>query len=258
MTKSSVTPDEAVLDTASRYGPVCSTPVRRAAMVHWWDELTFFHWRFEPAVVQRLLPHGLTVETFDGTAWVGLVPFFLRVGLPRIPSVPWMSRFAETNVRTYVRSKDGTSGIWFFSLDAGRLGAVLVARSTYRLPYFWSKMALERTGSMISYSCRRRWPGPRGATSEAVVEIGDRYAVDELGELDHFLTARWALFSAPRSGLHHALAFHDPWPLHRGRVVWLHDELVTAAGLPAPLDGPLVHYSPSVEVRIGWPATIGS
>ena len=82
---------------------------------------------------------GLTVETMDGSAWVGLVPFFLRVGLPGVPSVPWLSRFAETNVRTYVRSRDGARGIWFFSLDAARLGAVVTARATYRIPYFWSK-----------------------------------------------------------------------------------------------------------------------
>ena len=69
-------------------------------MVHWWDELTFLHWRFEPVAVQRLLPPGLEVETMDGSAWVGLVPFFLRVGLPTVPSIPWASRFAETNVRT--------------------------------------------------------------------------------------------------------------------------------------------------------------
>jgi uncharacterized protein YqjF (DUF2071 family) len=240
-------------DEAIRYGPACSTPVERAAMVNWWDELTFLHWRYEAAAVQRLLPPGLTVETFDGTAWVGLVPFFLRVGLPGVSSVPWMSRFAETNVRTYVRSQDGTSGVWFFSLDAARLGAVLVARSTYRVPYFWSKMAIERSGSTISYSCRRRWPGPRDAVSEAVIEIGKQFRADELRELDHFLTARWALFSAPRRGLRHAQASHDPWPLHRGRVLAFRDELLVAAGLPAPVGDPLVHYSPSVEVRIGWP-----
>lgn len=222
-------------------------------MVHGWDELTFLHWRFEPRAVQRLLPPGLTVETFDGTAWVGLVPFFLRVGFPGVPSVPWMSRFAETNVRTYVRSRDGRSGIWFFSLDAARLGAVLVARMTYRLPYFWSQLAIDRRGSTLTYSCRRRWPGPRGARSVATVEIGEPYRSEQLSELDHFLTARWALFSAPRSGLHHALASHEPWPLHRARVVDLDDGLVTAAGLPAPEGTPLVHYSPSVEVRIGWP-----
>src|SRR5688500_16164526 len=226
-------------------------------MVHWWDELTFLHWRFDPQDVQRLLPPGLTVQTFDGTAWVGLVPFFLRVGLPRVPSVPWLSRFAETNVRTYVTSADGARGIWFFSLDAARLGAVVVARSTYRLPYFWSEMAIERSGSTIAYRCRRRWPGPRGARSDTRIAIGEPFAPDELGELDHFVTARWALFSAPRAGLRRALAFHEPWPLHRARAERVDDELVRAAGLPAPEGEPLVHYSPSVEVRIGWPTKIG-
>ena len=234
------------------YGPVCEVPVARAAMVHWWEELTFIHWRYDPDVVQRLLPPGLTVETFDGVAWVGLVPFFLRVGLPKVRSVPWLSRFAETNVRTYARSQDGTSGVWFFSLDAARLGAVVIARSTYRLPYFWSKMGIERSSSRIEYRCERRWPGP-AAASAATIEIGPRYDPAELTALDHFLTARWALFSAPRVGLRHARAFHDPWPLHRAEIVRLDDTLVTAAALPAPEGQPLVHFAPSVTVRIGWP-----
>jgi uncharacterized protein len=235
------------------YGPECDAPVTRAAMVHWWDELTFLHWRYDPAAVQRLLPAGLTVETMDGTAWVGLVPFFLHVGLPGVPSIPWLSRFAETNVRTYVRSRDGARGIWFFSLDAARLGAVVTARATYRIPYFWSKMSIEHRGSTIQYRCRRRWPGPRGARSDVVLDIGKPFQPHELSELDHFLTARWSLYSAPRSGLHRALAFHDPWPLHRADPVRVDDELIRAAGLPPPDGAPLLHYSPSVEVRIGWP-----
>jgi uncharacterized protein len=236
---------------------VCPTPVARAAMVHWWDELTFLHWRYRADEVQRLLPPGLEVETCDGDAWVGLVPFFLRVGLPVARPVPWLSEFAETNVRTYVRSADGASGIWFFSLDAARLGAVLAARSTYRLPYFWSRMRLHHEGDAIRYECRRRWPGPRGATSRIAIDIGDPFEPSELSELDHFLTARWALFSAPRSGLHHARAIHDPWPLHRARATHVQDELLAAAGLPEPGGEPLVHYSPSVEVRIGWPHQLG-
>jgi uncharacterized protein len=236
---------------------VCETPVASAAMVQWWDELTFLHWRFGPSEVQRLLPPGLEVETCDGSAWVGLVPFFLRVGLPGVRPVPWLSEFAETNVRTYVRSADGASGVWFFSLDAARLGAVLVARSTYRLPYFWSRMRLYREGNAVRYECRRRWPSPRAAASRVTIDVGDPFEPQHLSELDHFLTARWALFSAPRSGLRHARALHDPWPLHRARARHVHDELVMAAGLPEPRGEPLVHYSPSVEVRIGWPRELG-
>jgi uncharacterized protein YqjF (DUF2071 family) len=239
------------------HGPVCEVPVVDAAMVHWWQQLTFIHWRFDAEAVQRLLPPGLTVETYDGSAWVGLVPFFLKVGVPHVPSVPWLSRFPETNVRTYVRSADGTSGVWFFSLDAARLGAVVVARATYRLPYFWSQMSIERSGSTIVYRSSRRWPKPAGH-SRATIEIGEAYREHELTELDHFLTARWALFSAPRSGLHHARAFHEPWPLHRARVAQLDDTLVTAAGLPPPDGDPVVHYAPSVEVRIGWPGRVNN
>lgn len=235
--------------------PDCDVPVVRASMIHWWQQLTFIHWRYDPAVVQALLPEGLTVETYDGSAWVGLVPFYMKVALPWGPSVPWLSRFPETNVRTYARGEDGTSGVWFFSLDASRLGAVVVARTSYRLPYFWSKMSIRRSGSTISYASSRRWPKPNAHTT-AAIEIHEPFAADELTELDHYLTARWALFSAPRGGLRKARAFHDPWPLHRARVAHLDDTLVTAAGLPAPQGEALVHYAPSVEVRIGWPSKV--
>jgi uncharacterized protein YqjF (DUF2071 family) len=234
------------------YGPVCDQPVERPVMVQSWDTLTFIHWRYPVGDVQRLLPAGLEVDPFDGSAWVGLVPFFLRVGVPGVSSVPWMSRFPETNVRTYVRAADGRRGLWFFSLDAARLGAVVVARSTYRLPYFWSKMRLTQKGRRVEYRCRRRWPGPRGAASVAVVDVGDAFEPDVLGEVDHFLTARWVVYSNPASGLHCADAFHQPWPLFRAELVHLADDLVPAAGLPAPGHDPLVHYSPSVEVDIGW------
>lgn len=225
-------------------------------MVQGWDALTFLHWRYPVDAVQALLPAGLTVETRDDSAWISLVPFFLRVGVPGISSVPWLSRFPETNVRTYVRAADGTTGIWFFSLDAARLSAVLVARATYRIPYFWARMRIDRSGSRITYTSRRRWPGPRGASSVVEIEIGAPFASHELNELDHFLTARWMLYSAPLTGLRSARAFHQPWPLHRGEVLRCDDELVTAAGLPAPDGEPIVHHSPSVDVRIGWPRKV--
>ncbi len=240
------------MHTVEIYEPTCATPVVHAAMANTWDELTFIHWRFDPAVVQQLLPAGLTVHTFDGDAWVGLVPFMMRVRPPGLPSVPWLTEFAETNVRTYVRGPDGSPGVWFFSLDAARLGAVVVARTTYRLPYFWSKMRTIRSGSRIEYRTRRRWPKPSGS-STVIVEIGEPFAPDELTSLDHFLTARWALYTASRTGFRHARVAHKPWPLTTAHLVAIDDTLVTAAGLPSPSGEPIVHYSSSVDVRIGWP-----
>ncbi len=222
-------------------------------MMHHWDTLTFLHWRFDPDAVQRLLPPGLEVEVRDGAAWVGLVPFFMRVGFPGVGSLPWVSRFCETNVRTYVRDAAGRSGIWFFSLDASRLAAVIMARTTYRLPYFWSRMELRSQGSTIRYDCTRWWPGPRGASSRVSITIGDRYAPEELTEFDHFLTARWILFSVAGKRRRFAKAQHSPWPLFRAVATVCHDEFVQATGLPANTDPPIVHYSPGVEVRIGRP-----
>ncbi len=231
----------------------CPFTVDKPVMLHRWERLTFLHWAFDPDVVQRLLPGGLEAEVIDGAAWAGLVPFFMRVATPGGARVPWASEFCETNVRTYVRDRDGRSGIWFLSLDAARLGAVVTARTTYRLPYFWSRMRIGQQGREITYRCRRRWPGPRGAASVARVVIGDRFSPADLGERDHFLTARWILFSHSGTRLRFARAAHPPWPLHRATVTGLDDGLIQAAGLPPPQGDPLVHYSPGVDVRIGRP-----
>jgi uncharacterized protein len=237
----------------------CPYTVDRPIMRQRWARLTFLHWGFEPDAVQRLLPDGLTAETWDGAAWVGLVPFYMRVATPGGREVPWVSRFCETNVRTYVRDPAGRSGIWFFSLDAARLGAVVTARVTpYRLPYFWSSMRLsERTGPgghEIAYLTRRPWPGGLGQlTSRVRVSVGDPIPPGEVTAFEHFLTARWRLFSVTRGRRASARACHERWPLHRATARLVDDQLISAAGLPAPAAEPLVHYSPGVDVAIGRP-----
>jgi uncharacterized protein len=232
----------------------CPFAVDRPVMRQRWERLTFLHWPFEAADVQRLLPGGLEVETCDGAAWIGLVPFYMRVAAPGGQRLPWVSNFCETNVRTYVRDHTGRSGIWFFSLDAARLGAVLTARATpYRLPYFWSSMRIGQRGDQVAYLCRRRWPGPRPATSRLRIAVGPPAAPADVTPLEHFLTARWTLFSVTGSRLVSARACHQPWPLHRAQALLVDDHLLTAAGLPAADGEPLVHYSSGVDVAIGRP-----
>ncbi|MFL5792842.1 MAG: YqjF family protein [Actinomycetota bacterium] len=225
-------------------------------MYQTWSWLAFLHWSYPPEVVQRLLPSGLRVHDLDGRAWVGLTPFVLEdLRTPVAPVPPWFSRFPETNVRTYVVGPDGREGLWFFSLDAARLEPVLVARSTYSLPYMWSAMTVERDGPTVRYRSRRRWPGPTPAASEITVDVGDPLAPAELGELDHYLTARWQLYTTLGPVLARSTVEHEPWPLHRAVVRQLDSNLVTAAGLPAPAGEPVVHWSPGVRTRIGglWP-----
>lgn len=234
--------------------PTCPITVPHPSMFHRWDDLTFLHWPYDPDVVQRLVPPGLEVETFDGVAWVALVPFRMEVRAPAGPAIPWISHFPETNVRTYVVAPDGTRGVWFLSLDATRLPAVLTARVGYRLPYFWSSMRIERHGAELTYTTRRRWPDPSGVRSRVRVRVGATFAPGELGDLDHRLTARWRLYSHhPAAQRRYALAEHEPWPLHRAELLDLDDELVAATGLPAPTGEPMVHWSPGVAVRIGLP-----
>ena len=225
-------------------------------MLQRWEELTFVHWPFDVDLVQRLLPSSLRVDVVENAAWVGLVPFRMTVTVPGLAPLPWVSRFLETNVRTYVVDADGQPGIWFFSLDAARFGAVAVARATYRLPYFWSEMSLQQREDVVQYDCRRRWPAG-GATSSVTVRVGEQLAADGLTPFDHRLTARWVLFSRAGNRHRYARAWHPPWPLHRARAISVDDQLVAAAGLPTPAGEPIVHYSPGVAVRIGPPQRYG-
>jgi hypothetical protein len=231
---------------------VCPHQIERVAMRHRWDQLTFLHWNYDPESVQSLLPPGLTAEPYEGRAWVGLVPFLMEVRSERGRALRWPFRFPETNVRTYVTGPGGEPGVWFFSLDAIRLGAVPTARGTYRVRYFWSDMDVKRSGTTMEYSSRRRWPGPCGAGSRVVVEIGDEYRPEELSPFDHYLTARWTMFGTWGRQLLMARAQHPPWQLHRATAEWS-DDLVAAAGLPAPEGDPIVHWSPGVDVLIGYP-----
>lgn len=225
-------------------------------MRHDWTRLAFLHWPYDIAAVQRLLPPELLVEPYGGKAWVGLVPFHMRVRGPVGAPAPWLSFFPETNVRTYARGPDGRTAVWFFSLDAGRLPAVVAARASHRLPYFWSSMHIDEDGADITYHSLRRWPGPARAHSVVTVRRGSPFKATELGAFDHYLTARFALWAPLRRGLALARAEHPPWPLRRAEVMVVDESLVRAAGLPDPVGEPVAHYSDGVAVKIGRPVPV--
>jgi uncharacterized protein YqjF (DUF2071 family) len=215
-----------------------------------WQELAYVHWRYEPAVVQALLPAGLEVDTFDGDAWVGLIPFSMRnISFPGTPTIPYFGSFPEVNVRTYVK-KDGIPGVWFFSLDVNRFIPALVARASYFLPYCWGSASHVVNSESLETTVKRRWPSR--ASTHIKISIGER--IETPDELSVFLSARWGLYSKGFGfKIRYAPVDHETWILHSATLEYLNDTLVTASGLPAPTGPAHVLYSPGVSVRIGLP-----
>lgn len=225
--------------------------IPRPSVVQRWETLTFVHWRFDPEVVQSILPDGLEVDTFDNVAWVGLVPFrMVNVRPPWIPTLHPLTTFPETNIRTYVRGSRGP-GVWFSSLDITRLVGVAVGRYGFGVPYVWSAMDIVGAGDRTTYRSRRRWPGPRGASSFVTVEDLGEPVVQ--GPLERFLTARWATYTKLGRGLGWVPVNHEPWALRTARIVTLDQDLTVAAGLGIPNGQPIAHVAEPVHARIGWP-----
>ena len=233
-------------------------PVSRPLLLHEWSDLSLVHWRYPPSQVAELLPQGLEVDTFDASAWIGLVPFHCTIRPRGFPRVPWLSSFPEMNVRTYVRGPDGEPAVWFITLDAARLAPVLLARAFYGLDYRWAKMAFTRVGDVATYRARRRWPGNRGAEGSLAIEIGDPYDRESIGELDRWLTNRWRFFCSTPLGLATGWVAHEPWPLSHARLLHCDPGLISASGLDEPVGESVAHFGGSVTVRMTRPYLVGS
>lgn len=229
-------------------------PIARPLLTQSWLDLAFLHWAVDPALVAGLLPAGTVPDTFDGTTYVGLIAFRMhRVGWFSLPGIPYLGTFPETNVRLYSVDEHGRRGVVFRSLDASRLIPVMLARMGFQLPYMWARMDIEAAGDLRTYRSSRRWPGPRGARSRISVRIGE--PLTEPTGLEHFLTARWALHNTAYGRPMYLPNAHPRWPLHRAELIACDEDLVAAAGLPAPVGEPVsVLYSPGVKVRFGRPA----
>lgn len=226
----------------------------RPLLTQSWLDLTFVHWAADPADVAPLLPPGTFPDVLHGTSYVGLVAFRMhRVGWFGLPGVPYLGSFPETNVRLYSVDGHGRRGVVFRSLDASRLVPAAVGRTVFRMPYRWARMSVRRDGADVTYTSWRRWPGPRGARCRMTVRTGE--PVREPTELEHFLTARWGMHNAFFGRALYLPNDHPRWPLRRAELTECDEDLVEAAGLPAPAGEPVsVLYSPGVPVRFARPS----
>lgn len=223
-----------------------------------WHHLLFLHWRVRPETLRPLIPSQLEIDTFDGWAYVGLVPFAMSRVRPNWLPTPlsrFSDRFSETNVRTYVRLRDVGAGgeqpgVWFWSLDAANLPAVLAARVWFNLPYFWAQMKLEHQSDTIHYSSRRLWPAPREAGCKVLCRPCGQAEAAQQGTLEHFLVERYRLYSQKGSHIFCGRVQHAPYSLQRAQVLSLNENLLQAAGIVRPDQEPLAHYALGVDVEI--------
>jgi len=249
---------EYLVRTSHRPRPL---PGGRWAASQRWNDLLLAHWPVPASAITALLPPALEADTFDGSAWVGMVPFWLdRIKLRGVPSLPAMHGFPDLNMRTYVRDRNtGTQGIYCFSLDASNPFVVAAARACFNLPYHWAEMRLEqRTEREFSFYSRRR------LTSRPVVfkvryrGLGPTRKTVEIhsGTLEYFLTERYCLFSCDRNGqparanFHHILS-----PLEEAEAEFEQNDLAAAIGIELPHEKPVLHYSRRMAVYI-WPAEL--
>ncbi|MDX1932960.1 MAG: DUF2071 domain-containing protein [Capsulimonadales bacterium] len=216
-----------------------------------WRHLSFLHWPVAPEVVRALLPDDLTVDTFEGRAYVGLVPFTMRNVRPAgAPAVRGLSYFHETNVRTYVHHRGGHPGVWFFSLDAANEIAVRIARTVWKLPYHYARMSLGGDGESIVYASERCRPGPLPGDCRATITPTGNAFFAVPGTLEHFLAERYLLYSRANGRLYRGRVHHAPYPLRSARLETLTESLTGAAGFAFDGPPPLVHYAAGVEVDV--------
>jgi uncharacterized protein YqjF (DUF2071 family) len=214
-----------------------------------WHDLLFAHWPLPIEMMRPVVPAQLTLDTFDGQCWVGVIPFHMSGIRGRtLPALPGLSRFPELNVRTYV-TYGGKPGVYFFSLDAANLPAVWAARTFYHLPYFHAVMSSQELGGNIHYCSRRL----RGAA-----EFRSRYSptteirLREKGSIEHWLTERYCLYSTHRDQAYRGEIHHQPWPLQDAAAEFETNTVAAAAEIALPLAAPLLHFARKLEVLI-WP-----
>ena len=211
-----------------RERPQHRTPV----MYEKWQDLLFLHWEYDPQAIQRTLPKGLYVDTFENKAYLCVVPFFMRDVHPRLfPSILRVSDFQELNVRTYVYDSYGTPGVWFYSLDANHYLAVSAARLFFNLPYFYTNMSAELNPDTkeISYSSYRYGTDPSLKTYFRYRSISDT-SFAKPGTLEFFLIERYILFAYSNNKLYSGRVWHSPYQLIEVEVINLDENVLCLDG----------------------------
>lgn len=246
---------DATILTSTRHRP-WPMPDAPWVMTQTWHDLLFAHWPVDAAHLAALVPRPFEIDLCDGAAWLGIVPFHMTNVAPRgVPSVPWLSRFAEMNVRTYVRVGD-RGGVYFFSLDAASRVAVTMARAALNLPYYTARMAVTTVGDRVDYRSVRRGAGTTPQFEAVYEPVGER-ALPRPGTLEHFLTERYCLYHRDHRGVPYRLEIHHPpWPLQPAAAVIRRNSMGEAAGVKIGGTPPLLHFAKRQDMVAWMPSAI--
>lgn len=233
-------------------------PSRPWVMAQTWRRLLFAHWPVAERTIRPLVPDALTLETFDGSAWIGVTPFLLTdLRLRALPAIPGLSGFPEINVRTYVTA-GGKPGVFFFSLDAAHRAAVIAARLLYSLPYHHARITVGGgRDDEIMYSSRRTARRTPTAEFEALYRPTGPAALADPRTLTAWLTERYCLYAVDRHRrLHRAEIHHPPWPLQPATAEIRRNTMTTPLGLALPDVAPLLHFAERLDVQIWLPERV--
>ena len=222
-------------------------------MAQRWHELLFAHWPAPVSALRPLVPQRLEIDTRDGQAWLGVIPFHMSgVRLRGIPAVPGLCAFPELNVRTYVVC-EGKPGVWFFSLDAGSAVAVAVARAWFHLPYFRARMRTSWNGDWIEYGSVRTHAGAPAAELKIRYRPCGTELIPAPGMLAHWLTERYCLYTAGAHGeIYCGEIHHAPWRLRSAEAETQRNTMAAALGLNLPREEPVLYFAERQEVVV-WP-----
>jgi uncharacterized protein YqjF (DUF2071 family) len=227
-------------------------PNRPWMMKQTWNDLLFAHWPIPLETLRPLIPLSLPIDTFDGMAWIAVVPFWMSGVRPRgIPPIPYFSKFAEINLRTYV-TIGGKPGVYFFSLDANRRLAVEAARLGFHLPYFRADIQLlqSKEGIVHYHSLRtdsRALPGEFRASYQASSDVFQSVP----GTIEHWLTERYCLYSLDRKGhIYRGEINHMQWPLQLAKADIQMNTLTSSFGIQLPNCNPILHFAKKLDVQI--------
>lgn len=207
-----------------------------------WNNALFIHWAVPADILQKHIPENLTLDIFEGNAYVSLVAFTMEKIRPRqLPAVAYISDFHEINLRTYI-DIDNKKGVYFISMEAGKSLSAFIARSMSGLPY--EKALMFRDNKRYTSKNVKK-----DFELDAVFEVKE--TVTAKTDLDRWLTERYSLYLDEKNNLYRYEVHHKEWEIKNVEFKTLNLKYKIGDFDLSKQKPDLMHYSDGVKV-LAW------